>query len=225
MRDGSEPIDVGASATISCAPDVATYGSPISCETSSTVAADVVWADGHRTDTHTAHSPDLVGAVAVQLVAESGIVLAATEVMIEPDLEIVCEVDGWKNIYEFAATDSNANGWDYVYLDPATGERIEPDHVDHPADPGLTELELIISGRAQETGECTATSQAAETFDGDITFTMGSVWEEHSVPFAQLTPWSDHHWKGTQPGYIDVSVTVNDHTVSERRNIYFSGCT
>ncbi len=223
LRDGAEAIDVGAGASISCTPQTITYGHQLSCDTSSTVGADVVWGDGHRGGT--THQINLVGTVPIQLVADSGIVIAATEVVIEPDLALDCQQDEWKNIYEFAASDTNKNGWDYVYRHPSTGERIAPGHIDHPTDPGLTDLELVISGRAQETGECTATSKAADAFDGDITFTMGSKWEEHSVPFSRLTPYSDHHWKGTQPGYIDVSVTVNDHTVSERRDIYFSGCT
>ena len=144
---------------------------------------------------------------------------------LEIDLAIECEVGEWKNVYEFAPSDTSANGWDYVYTNPDTGERIEPGDTEHPSDPGLTDLELVVVERVQETGVCTATSAAAEQHDGDITFTMGSVWEEHSVPFSQLTPYSDHHWKGTQPGFIDVAVTVNDTTVSERRDIYFSGCT
>lgn len=63
---------------------------------------------------------------------------------------------------------------------------------------GQSKLELVVLDRVQETGKCTATSNAADEFDGDITFTMGS---------------------------IDVSVTVDDTTVSERRKVYLSGCT
>ena len=161
----------------------------------------------------------------VVLLSDVGVGLASSEEALVPDLTVTCEAGEWKNVYEFASSTTTDRGWDYVYVDPTSGDRIEPGHPDHPSDPGLTDLELVVEDRVRETGECVATSEAAKEFGGDITFTMGSVWEQHSVPFSRLTPYSDHHWKGTQPGFIEVSVTVNDTTVSERRDIYFSGCT
>lgn len=223
QRNSSKPIDLGAGASISCTPQVVTYGSPVSCDVSATVASEVVWGDGGIGQAR--DGIDHVGLVSVQLISDIDTVIAATEVNVEPDLRLDCETDTWKNVYEFVASDEHPNGWDYVYLDPVSGGKILPGHPVYPSDPGLTDLELVVLDRVQETGECTASSAASDAFDGDITFTMGSIWEEHSVPFPRLTPWSDHHWKGTQPGFIDVSVTVNDTTVSERRSIYFSGCT
>lgn len=207
-------------AAIRCVPSEAVYGETVRCEATQ---GTIDWGDGHTGGFE--HEVQAVGVIPVTVKDVAGRELASTSVTITPDLSVTCELAAEKNVYKMAPSDTSPDGWDYVYLHPDTGDHVGPGDPLHPSDPGLTEWDLVVLGRATEAGECTATSQAADDFDGSFEFTMGSAWEEHSVPFAQLTPWSDYHWKGTQPGFINVTVNVNGFEASERQNIFFSGCT
>jgi len=218
--------------TIDCTTNAAEFGEVIECASNANGAGyELVWSDGHTSALDEfgvlidRHAPVAVGVVEVAVVDHDGLSITSTEVTITPDLQVACETGKTKDIYELAPSNTADDGWDYVYLHPDTGARVLPGNPDHPVDPGLTSWEAIVVGSAEATGECVASSDAAELFDGSFQFTMGTEWGENTVPFDRLTPWSKSHWLGTQPGFIDVTVSVNDQSASERQDVYLSGCT
>ncbi len=212
---------------IDCTVEV-TYGEPIVCSTSGVdeEKTSIDWGDGTSTPTSTsAHSPKAVGAVIIALVAEDGRILASSTSKISPDLVLSCETAETADVYELAASSTAESGWDYVYIETATGTQILPGDAGYPSGFDLTGFERVQSGQADVTGKCTATSQAGEDLDGDFSMTMTSEWEEaRSVPFGYIVPWTSHHWAGTQPGELEATVTIDGLEASERIGIYFAGC-
>ena len=217
--------------TIDCSTEAADFGTTIDCSSNADRDSySLAWGDGYSTAMDESgiltgsHAPVAVGAVEVAVVDDSGATITSTTLTIEPDLSVVCESGIEKDIYELAPSTTRADGWDYVYFHPDTGEKVLPGNPDHPVDPGLTSWEPVITGSANAVGECVATSNAAEQLDGKFEFSIITEWGQNTVPFPKLTPWSSSHWLGTQPGEIEVVVTVNDLSASERQGVHLSGC-
>ena len=118
-------------------------------------------------------------------------------------------------------------GWDYVFVHPETGDRIGPGHELQAADPGLTDLEAVVTGEAVRTGKCRLHSEARDRFGGSVEWVMTNAIDEEAVtvPISIAIPFSHGDWLGVQPGEIEVTVTVEGVSAAERRGVYLSGCT
>ncbi len=201
------------------------YGSPVSCSASGGHALG--WPDGAETPIDASHTPRFVGESKIVLLSDAGTVLSAATIRIEPDISIECEDsdDDPKKIFELEHTELRETGWDYVFTDAATGDRVTPGDPRHPNGGAEDGLERIVLGETQATRACRLISQAGEDLDGEYQMTIVSPWEEaQTTPMRLIGPASKTHWAGTQPAELTGTVTVNNITASERVDVYQSGC-
>lgn len=211
---------------ISCDADTITFGESLTCETEGDVSA-LVWPGEVTTVPDSSHVPQAIGLHKVLAVDAAGRPLAAVGVTVTPDVRVECEEqDQEEPVYELVHTDLRPEGWDYVYVDPATDIRILPGDPDHPAQAAFEPLERIEVDRVRVTGLCRLKSDALDLFDGSKTLTLESEWEPPlTTPVGIIGPASKTHWTGAQPGTVTGTVTIDGITVSERVGVYFAGCT
>jgi len=219
LASGPEP-------SIGCDLTTTVYGDEITCGTAGSDVAGILWPDGASSPSVQAtHAPKAVGSVEVAAVSESGEILAATTVSITPDIDIECEAGEAKIVYKLATSVLRSDGWDYVYLDPATGTEIAPGDAAHPNGGAETGLERIELDRVNKTRFCQIDSAAADELGGDYRVTLVSPWEgtvSHPVKF--IDPASKTRWAGAQRGELTATVAVNGVEASERRGVYMAGC-
>ncbi|MGI9604928.1 MAG: hypothetical protein ACR2P0_02195 [Acidimicrobiales bacterium] len=214
-----EPPSIGCDAT------AFVYGESISCSADGSDVVAIEWPDAEVTAVVSARAPRSVGEVEVSAVDGDGEALASVIVLISPDIALRCDQGDEKIIYELEATELRSQGWDYVFIESGTGERVRPGDLLHPNGGVEVGLERIEVGRAASTGFCRIHSHAAEEFGGEYEVTLVSPWEGTvSHPVAIIGPASRTRWAGTQPAELTGTVTVANVTASERMGVYMSGC-
>ena len=230
----TEPAPV-AQATVSSAPAelsceaAISYGAVLNCDVANAAGFEARWSDGRvarvSSDGSLNHVPRAVGDVTVELV-DSGTVVASATVTVKPDLHVVCGDGPQSEVYELV-DDDRAEGWNYAYINPETGDRVLPGADDYPSDPGLTDYELIVIEEATWTAQCIVSSQAVDDLEGTVVWHLISAYmdEPLRVPIRNLWPFGGNHWNGVQPAEATVTITVGDVQASERMNVYFAGCT
>jgi len=213
--------------TVTCDAEMAVFGEPISCVASGGDVANLQWPDAVIGETAgSTHAPMAIGATEVVAVDADGVVLAAVALTITPDIVLECGTsDEEKVVHELAATDLRPEGWDYVYVDPSSGDRVLPGDAAHPGQAPTSTLERIEIARAHSTSICRLSSEAAEAFDGTYELTLESEWEPTMTTQQRIMgPASKTKWAGAQPGTLTGTVTVGSVTASERVGVYLAGC-
>jgi len=219
---------VSEPAELSCASSL-TYGQVLKCDVANAVGMEARWSDGRsakvNSDGSLDHVPAAVGDVTVELLA-AGSVVATASTSVEPDLHVVCGDGPESEVYELV-DDDRAEGWNYAYINPETGERVLPGADDYPSDPGLTDYELIVIEEATWTAQCIVASQAVDDLEGTVVWHLMSAYmdEPLRVPIRNLWPFGSNHWNGVQPAEATVTISIGDVQASERMNVYFAGCT
>ena len=212
--------------SIVCEVDVVTFGEPVTCTASGDDVVALAWPDGAMTEPAVAHVPVAVGALEVRAVDADGATLTSASIHIDPDISLECGAsDEPKIVYELASTDLRPEGWDYVYLDPITGERVSPGDPAHPGQAPTGTLDRIELDTAPSTSICRLTSAAAEALDGTYELTLESEWEPTMTTQQRIMgPASKTKWAGAQPGTLTGTVTIGAVTASERVGVYLAGC-
>ncbi len=212
--------------TIACDSSDAIYGTTVTCSAEGDDAHMLRWPDGAETALEQAHAPVYVGDGTVELISESGLVLASTALRVEPDMALECEAgDEVKKVFQLEHTDLRDRGWDYVFTDIETGELVRPGDPGHPNGGAEDGLEKVLLDEANPTRFCRIVSEAAEALEGDYLLEIESPWEAaQRTPLRMIGPSSKTVWSGTQPAVLTASVTVNNITASERVDVYQSGC-
>ena len=191
-----------APAELSCDASIA-YGSVLKCRVANAVGMEAHWSDGRvariNSDGSLNHVPRAVGDVTVELVL-AGDVVASTAIKVELDLHVTCGDGPESEVYELV-DDDRAEGWNYAYINPDTGERVLPGAEDYPSDPGLTDYELIVVEEATWTAQCIVTPQAVDDLDGTVVWHLMSAYmdEPLRVPIRNLWPFGPNYWNGVQP--------------------------